>query len=219
MIQLTAAKYPLEMPLFKQPHDRRTRSAPRLRLWLCILVTTLTASQVQADDELATDFATSLNAIISAVRTPDTSASALAPHIDFAAITRGVLGKNRNALNEQQTERFQGEFETSMITLLRTATQATGEFDIEVTQTRISEKNNARGQAYADVVPQNGKKIPIIASVAKGAGGWKVRNLIFDGVNLGLTYRNQFDQLLQTHNGDVDLTIDAWAANTVSKAP
>lgn len=40
-------------------------------------------------------------------------------------------------------------------------------------------------------------------------GGWEVRNIIADGVSLGLTYRSQFDDLMSRHQ-DIDQVIKAW---------
>lgn len=175
-----------------------------------LILATLCASPVAWAD-MAGDFEASLTAIIDVVRAPEPDEAELARHIDFAAITRGVLGKHGKTLSEEQRTRFQAEFEKSMFALLRSATAAAGDFDIKVTQTKISEKRSTAGQAYANVIQQNGQKIAVIASVAQQADGWKVRNLIFDGVNLGLTYRNQFDELMNRHNGNADQAIDAWA--------
>ena len=44
----------------------------------------------------------------------------------------------------------------------------------------------------------------------------RVRNLILEGLNLGLTYRNQFDELMQANGNNVDKAIDAWAELVVA---
>ncbi len=41
-------------------------------------------------------------------------------------------------------------------------------------------------------------------------GGWLVRNVIVEDVNLGLIYRNQFAEAVEQHAGDVDYVIDHW---------
>ena len=188
-----------------------------MHLGTVLLISLLTASFAvtasETNDEIAEDFTQSLSAIIDTVQIPEVDQSELAKYIDFPSITRGVLGKHRDTLSKDQTSRFQGEFEKSMLALLRTATEATGEFEIEITQTKLSKKRKNSGQAYATIKPEKGDKLSIIASVGKKEHGWMVRNLIFEGINLGLTYRNQFDQLMVNHNGDADAAIDAWAAS------
>jgi phospholipid transport system substrate-binding protein len=43
-----------------------------------------------------------------------------------------------------------------------------------------------------------------------GSGAWKLRNVIIEGVNLGLTYRNQFASSAQQYGGDLDKVIANW---------
>ncbi len=183
---------------------------------LLILATVAYGNEPRENSDLVGDFESSLDAIVSLVQSSDADHALLAQHIDFPAITRGVLAEHGKQLSPAQVARFQGVFEQSMFTLLQSATKAVGDFEIEVTQTKISEKHQDRGQAYADILPERGKAISIIASMSQQAAGWKVRNLIVDGVNLGLTYRNQFDQLMQQHAGNAEQAIDAWAASTTA---
>jgi phospholipid transport system substrate-binding protein len=41
-------------------------------------------------------------------------------------------------------------------------------------------------------------------------GGWKVYNVIVEGINLGQIYRNQFSEAVENHRGDVDYVVDHW---------
>ena len=43
--------------------------------------------------------------------------------------------------------------------------------------------------------------------------GWKIKNVIVSGVNLGLTYRNQFKQSMLDNENNIDLVINAWGDN------
>ena len=168
--------------------------------------------QAESSEALAPIFEANISAIIHASQADSSDAqSTLAQYIDFPSITRGVLGKHRDQLSGAQNTRFQAEFEKSMVTLLGVATQAAGAFTTHITQTKLSPKNSNRGQTYAEIKTDKGQVISLIASVAKSDERWLVRNLIFDGVNLGLTYRNQFDQLMQKHNGDAEAAINEWA--------
>lgn len=129
--------------------------------------------------------------------------------IDFAAITRGVLGKHRKSLSEEQIASFQTEFKKSMTSLLRAAVKGAGEY--KVTVTRTEKKRPDRAQAFAEVVTESQQKIELAASIALKDGDWKVRNLIFEGINLGLSYRSQFDELMKANDGDPEKAIIAWA--------
>ena len=46
---------------------------------------------------------------------------------------------------------------------------------------------------------------------ANTSGAWKVRNIIVDGINLGLTYRNQFDGAMSRHGNDIEKVIGNWS--------
>ena len=41
-------------------------------------------------------------------------------------------------------------------------------------------------------------------------GKWKLINIVINGVNLGLTFRNQFYSLMKTEDNDMDVVIDKW---------
>jgi len=49
-------------------------------------------------------------------------------------------------------------------------------------------------------------------------GSWKLRNLIIETINLGEIYRNQFNALAQSAEGDLDLVIDQWNATIAQQA-
>ena len=41
-------------------------------------------------------------------------------------------------------------------------------------------------------------------------GKWKLINIVINGVNLGLTFRNQFYSLMKSESNDIDLVIEKW---------
>jgi phospholipid transport system substrate-binding protein len=41
-------------------------------------------------------------------------------------------------------------------------------------------------------------------------GSWMISNVIVEHVNLGLTYRDQFAESVENHQGDVDYVVDHW---------
>ena len=55
---------------------------------------------------------------------------------------------------------------------------------------------------------------PITYKVMKdGSGNWLIVNIIVNGVNLGLTFRNQFQALAIEHNGDIEEVTNNWISN------
>ena len=149
-----------------------------------------------------------LLSVISNEHTEEDLSASLRGTIDVEAITAGVLGKHKKSLSPEQTTRFQGEFERSMKDLLVTALTSVGEFDLSIDKVKM--RGDERAQVFAVVRTQESGKFEIVSSIARKADDWLVRNLIVNGVNLGLTYRNQFNDLMLKH-GDADKAIDAWA--------
>ncbi len=45
---------------------------------------------------------------------------------------------------------------------------------------------------------------------SRSADDWKMQNVIFNGINLGVTFKTQFEELYRKYDGDLDATIDQW---------
>jgi len=61
----------------------------------------------------------------------------------------------------------------------------------------------------------NGSVYPVVYSLGResDADPWRVRNIIVIGINMGITYRNQFKSAMQDpqYDGDLDQVIESWA--------
>jgi len=40
---------------------------------------------------------------------------------------------------------------------------------------------------------------------------WLLRNVIINGINIGLQFRSQFNAYMQKYRGDIDLVIENWS--------
>lgn len=134
--------------------------------------------------------------------------SVLHENVDFAAIARGVMGAYRSAATVVQSARFQRTFEQSVIELLRSATGDLGDYQLSVGSARVPRAG--RAQVPVVLTTSDGQTFEMQFSMAGVGGHWRVRNIIVGGVNLGVTFRNQFSELMKSHGGDVDAVIDAW---------
>ena len=54
---------------------------------------------------------------------------------------------------------------------------------------------------------------PISYKLRKSDNEWKIVNIIINGVNLGLTFRNQFQALAISNNEDIELTLKNWVSD------
>ncbi|MBR2513652.1 MAG: ABC transporter substrate-binding protein [Halomonas sp.] len=130
---------------------------------------------------------------------------------DFRYIGASVMGSYfRNATPEQRS-RFANVFRQ---TLIDTYTRGLVTFDYD----ELRVLDNQRGQRHEDqasvdmeVVANNGQVYPVSYSLRLSDSEWRVVNVIVNGINLGLTFRNQFDQAMRENNRDYDAVIRGWS--------
>lgn len=130
---------------------------------------------------------------------------------DFRYIGASVMGSYfRNATPEQRSQ-FANVFRQ---TLIDTYTRGLVTFDYD----ELRVLSDQRGQRHEDqasvdmeVVANSGQVYPVSYSLRLSDGQWRVVNVIVNGINLGLTFRNQFDQAMRENNRDYDAVIRGWA--------
>lgn len=130
---------------------------------------------------------------------------------DFRYIGASVMGSYfRNATPEQRT-RFVGVFRQ---TLIDTYTRGLVTFDyneLRVLDAQQSQRHDDQASVAMEVVANNGQVYPVSYSLRLADGEWRVVNVIVNGINLGLTFRNQFDQAMRDNNRDYDAVIEGWS--------
>ncbi|KKO07496.1 hypothetical protein LCGC14_0054520 [marine sediment metagenome] len=130
---------------------------------------------------------------------------------DFRYIGASVMGSYfRNATPEQRS-RFADVFRQ---TLIDTYTRGLVTFDydeIRVLGTQQAQRHDDQASVAMEVVANNGQVYPVSYSLRLSNGEWRVVNVIVNGINLGLTFRNQFDQAMRDNNRDYDAVINGWS--------
>lgn len=146
----------------------------------------------------------------------------LSPVIDFDAFARSVMAVHYRDANQEQRERFSERFKWGLV---RTYAMALLEFkngEVVVVPPDRPARNPDRQTVKMEIRTAQGEVYPVLYSVTRNDDGeWKVRNLIVNGVNMGLTYRNQFNSAMRDprYDGDMDKVIDAWSELLKSEAP
>ena len=130
---------------------------------------------------------------------------------DFRYIGASVMGSYfRNATPEQRS-RFADVFRQ---TLIDTYTRGLVTFDYEelrVLDAQQAQRYEDQASVAMEVVASNGEVYPVSYSLRLSDGEWRVVNVIVNGINLGLTFRNQFDQAMRDNNRDYDAVINGWS--------
>lgn len=141
----------------------------------------------------------------------------LGPVVDVDGISRGVMTVrySRQATPEQM-QRFQENFKRSLMQFYGNALLEYNNQDIRVLPSS-GKQNPQRASVHMEIKDGNGTLYPLSYTMVKQDDGWKMRNLIINGINVGKLFRDQFAQSMQNHGNDLDKVIDSWA-NTVAKA-
>ncbi len=146
----------------------------------------------------------------------------VAPLIDFELIAKRVMSKHYRLATPEQRQQFATVFRES---LLETYTKGiTGYSDEEIkflpfAGTKVSKKSKVeRASVEMEIRTKEGNVLPVVYQVYKNKEGeWKLENLILSGVNLGLTFRNQFNESLKSKKGNIDQVIKNWNVDEVAQ--
>ena len=136
------------------------------------------------------------------------------PMIDFRLIAASVMGKKYyfKATKDERVE-FIEIFKDS---LLDTYAETLAQWEDQVIETIFVEYDNEKALKSIKVKQElnTGDSIyPILYKLRKTENGWAIINIIINGVNLGLTFRNQFRALADEHDENVTLTIKNWVSD------
>lgn len=134
----------------------------------------------------------------------------LEPVVAFDAISRAVVGVHRSALTDAQQARFSDKFKRTMTRFYLESMVTFGVSEVTVRQPDNFDSSASRTQVRMDAEDRRGNSYEINYTMVKSDGQWAMQNMIVDGVNVGLTYRNQFDSAMSTNSGDAAQVIQNW---------
>ncbi len=136
----------------------------------------------------------------------------LAPVIDFEGFARRVMSAHYKEATPAQRQRFAETFKWGLVrTYSLTLTDFTDGEVIVVPPDgppRHPRRRNVKMEIH-----QGGDVYQVLYAMIQSADGdWRIGNLVIAGVNIGLTYRSQFQSVAADarYGGDLDRVIDAW---------
>ena len=139
------------------------------------------------------------------------------PMIDFRRVAATVMGKKYYlASSKEQRAEFVVIFKDS---LLDTYAETLAQWENQ-TITTIFPKNmeiqiyDLKNIEVQQTLNTGSSKYPISYKLRKNNdNSWSIVNIIVNGVNLGLTFRNQFQALAIKNNGNIESTLDGWVSD------
>ena len=123
------------------------------------------------------------------------------PHFDFTRMTRLAVGRNWSQASDAQKEALTREFQTLLVRTYSTSISQYRNQTIDVRPARVAAGD--KDTVVKTVVNQpGGQPIPIDYSMQRTDKGWKVYDVMVDGVSLVTTYRSSFNDQIQKSGVD-----------------
>tara|TARA_B100001175_G_scaffold101881_1_gene86367 strand:- start:5107 stop:5733 length:627 start_codon:yes stop_codon:yes gene_type:complete len=136
------------------------------------------------------------------------------PMIDFRRVAASVMGKKYYLMSsKEQRSDFVLIFKDS---LLDTYAETLAQWGDSTILTQFPAKKidpSIKNIEVRQTLDTGNSKYPISYKLKKTKDGWKIVNIIINGVNLGLTFRNQFQALAISHDEDIELTLKNWVSD------
>ncbi|MEE4249375.1 MAG: ABC transporter substrate-binding protein [Alcanivoracaceae bacterium] len=132
--------------------------------------------------------------------------------IDFRRITQLVMGSHFGPSTREQKLRFLEVFRTSLINTYASGLTMYKGQQVLVLPAEEGDVNQGRARVRTELRTDSGRIVPVFFSLYQnGEGNWLVENVIVNGLNLGRTFRSQFEQSAEQYDGDLDLVIANWS--------
>ena len=138
-----------------------------------------------------------------------------APLINDRTVALRVMGRFARQATEEERDRFTDRLETSLVDAYARGLAAYGGEKLTLPDEGAILKPG-RAVVEARLESPGREPLPIQFALGHKEGkGWLVENIVIAGINLGLTLRNQFSDLVKS-TGSVSGAIDAWSFKSVS---
>jgi phospholipid transport system substrate-binding protein len=123
------------------------------------------------------------------------------PHIDFEEATRLAVGRSWAQATPEQKKRLVTEFRNMLVRTYASAIQPYEGQEMKVLPVRMK-PGDSEVTVRNHFVRQGGKPVLIDYSMRKTDKGWKIYDIVVEGVSLVLTYRSEFDAVVKQEGID-----------------
>ena len=135
------------------------------------------------------------------------------PMIDFRRVAASVMGKKYYLLaTKEERAEFVLIFKDSLLDTYAETLAQWGDSTI-TTEFPKNKEVLSKNVEVKQTLDTGTSKYPISYKLRKSKDGWKIVNIIINGVNLGLTFRNQFQALAVSHNENISDTLKNWVSD------
>jgi phospholipid transport system substrate-binding protein len=118
------------------------------------------------------------------------------PHVDFEEATRLAVGRGWAQASPEQKKKLVTEFRNMLV---RTYSNAIGAYEgqsMKVMPVRMK-PGDTDVTVHNQFIRPGGKPVLVDYSMRKTDKGWKIYDIVVEGVSLVLTYRSEFDAVVK----------------------
>jgi phospholipid transport system substrate-binding protein len=123
------------------------------------------------------------------------------PHIDFEEATRLAVGRGWAQATPEQRKKLVTEFRNMLVRTYSNAITAYEGQTMKVMPVRIK-PGDTDVTVHNQFIRPGGKPVLLDYSMRKTDSGWKIYDIVVEGVSLVLTYRSEFDAVVKQEGID-----------------
>lgn len=124
------------------------------------------------------------------------------PHVDFEEATRLAVGRGWAKATPEQKKQLTAEFRNMLVRTYSNAISAYEGQQMKVLPVRMKPGDTEATVHNQFTRPGNPKPVLIDYSMRKTGQGWKIYDIVIEGVSLVLTYRSEFDAVVKQSGVD-----------------
>jgi len=138
------------------------------------------------------------------------------PHIDFEETTRLAVGRSWPQASAEQKKRLVTEFRRMLVRVYSNAIQPYQGQTVQVSPVRMKPGDTEATVHNTFKRAGGGAPVGFDYSMHKTEQGWKIYDIVVEGVSLVLTYRSEFDNVVKQQG--IDGLIKALASKNTPAA-
>jgi|ERR671915_466249 phospholipid transport system substrate-binding protein len=123
------------------------------------------------------------------------------PHVDFEEATRLAVGRGWAQATPEQKKKLVAEFRNMLVRTYSNAIQPYEGQQIKVMPVRMK-PGDTEVTVHNQFIRSGAKPVLLDYSMRKTDKGWKVYDIVVEGVSLVLTYRSEFDAIVKQEGVD-----------------
>jgi phospholipid transport system substrate-binding protein len=123
------------------------------------------------------------------------------PHVDFEEATRLAVGRGWNQASPEQKKKLVQEFRNMLVRTYSSAISAYEGQQMKVLPVRMK-PGDTEATVQNQFIRPGAQPVKIDYSMRKTDKGWKIYDIVVEGVSLVLTYRSEFDAVVKQEGID-----------------